>query len=182
MKTLSNICEYFNCVAENNSTFVLKTNIGTLRITDFKDETFIPIIFERDFNLKEFLKVSHDNTINPNSFKWNLHSTDKKFNLERLKSRLDFIKRNFIITNIENYLNYGMCEYNNTISDKDMYNLGDVVINSENEIGVIIQIHSSDEFRCDMFGNCSSNEIRPALISEINLYRPNIYNEGTFKH
>ena len=34
---------------------------------------------------------------------------------------------------LKNYLNYGMCIYENNISNNDTYHLGDVVINDENE-------------------------------------------------
>ena len=84
--------------------------------------------------------------------------------------------------NIKNYINYGMCIYENNISAKDDYKLGDVVINKENEIGVIIQMHSTGDFRTDMFGNASSSEVRLSTEDEIKLYRPKIWDEGTFNH
>ncbi len=62
-------------------------------IEQFKDDTFIPMYFEKDFNLSSFLADTHDHTIGKHSFKWNLHSTDKQFNLERLEQRLNFITR-----------------------------------------------------------------------------------------
>jgi len=83
---------------------------------------------------------------------------------------------------ISNYLFYGLCEYNNTITDADDFKLGDVVINDQNEIGVIIQVHSDCEFRTDMFGNTSSDEIRLATSQEVETFRPNVINEGTFIH
>lgn len=51
----------------------------------------------------------------------------------------------------------------------DGYQLGDIVINKENEIGVIIQIHDVNgfEYRTDMFGNCCDSEIRMAMYKEI---------------
>jgi len=51
------------------------------------------------------------------------------------------------------------------------FKLGDIVINEENEIGVILQIHNNDEFRTDMFGNCHYLEIRKATKKEISTYR-----------
>jgi hypothetical protein len=83
---------------------------------------------------------------------------------------------------ISNYLNFGMCEYDNHTTAKDDFKLGDVVINDQNEIGVIIQVHSDCEFRTDMFGNCSTTEIRLATDQEILDFRPNVLNEGTFIH
>jgi len=84
--------------------------------------------------------------------------------------------------NIKNYINYGMCIYDNTITENDAYKLGDVVINDEYEIGVIIQIHTPNEFRTDMFGNSSSGEVRKATDMHIKRFRPNILNEGAFEH
>ena len=52
--------------------------------------------------------------------------------------------------------------------------LGDVVINKENEIGVIIQVHQDSDVRTDMFGNCSQSEIRLATIEEIKEFQPDI--------
>jgi len=83
---------------------------------------------------------------------------------------------------IANYINYGMCIYENKLSCNDKYKLGDVVINDDKFIGVIIQIHSRSEFRTDMFGNTSDSETRIASDEEINQYRPNILKEGKFKH
>jgi hypothetical protein len=83
---------------------------------------------------------------------------------------------------IESYVNYGMCIYDNVISQNDAYQLGDVVINQYNEVAVVIQVHSHQEFRGDMFGNFSDSEVRIATDREIKLYRPNILNEGDFKH
>jgi hypothetical protein len=84
--------------------------------------------------------------------------------------------------NIPNYKNYGFTIYESSVRATDQYKLGDIVINKENEIGVIIQIHSANEFRVDMFGNTSTDEVRLATQDEVNTYRPNVLNEGTFKH
>jgi len=84
--------------------------------------------------------------------------------------------------NLQNYINYGMCIYENTISQNDAFKLGDVVINEYDEIGVIIQVHSPNEFRTDMFGNTSSSEVRLAESILINKLRPNLHKEGRFKH
>lgn len=102
-KTLKKICASFGGVAKHDkigdvTSYSFIYSIGTLIVTDRKDNTFIPMIFENGFNLQEFLRVSHDTTINPYSFKWNLHSSDKDFNLGRLKSRLEFMKNNFLLT------------------------------------------------------------------------------------
>jgi|GEM_PF-3548667 len=62
------------------------------------------------------------------------------------------------------------------------FRLGDIVIKESHneepdEIGVILQIHSEDEYRTDMFGNCSVNEIRLANIDEIKQQRPELLPE-----
>jgi hypothetical protein len=65
--------------------------------------------------------------------------------------------------------------------DESPFNIGDVVINSENEIGVILAIYDRGEVRTDMFGVVSENEIRLAIIQEIIAYRvdllPELYRE-----
>jgi len=83
---------------------------------------------------------------------------------------------------IENYVNYGCFLYESKVSGADAYRLGDVVINEYNEVGVVIQMHDRVEFRTDMFGNTSDDEVRLATDKEISLYRPNILQEGHFKH
>lgn len=81
-----------------------------------------------------------------------------------------------------NYINYGMCIYTNVLSKDDAFQLGDIVINKRNEIGVIIQVHSPHEFRSDMFGNCCTSEIKLATKEQVNAYRPNINNQAHFTH
>lgn len=90
--------------------------------------------------------------------------------------------------NIPNYEDYACMNYENNISGHDDFQLGDVVIreidelgDTTNEIGVIIQVHSPDEFRTDMFGNTYTDDIRLATQFEIDTYRPNILSEGTLK-
>ena len=87
---MTTICKKFGGIKDKNS-YIFKTKYGTLQVTDLNDNTFIPMMFEKDFNLNEFLEDTHDNTINKHSFKWNLISSDKKFNLERLEQRLTFL-------------------------------------------------------------------------------------------
>ena len=94
-KSVENLCLKFGGEKDKTNRFTFKTTVGTLYVTDLNDNTFIPMMFDRDFNLQQFLNISHDKTINPHSFKWNLHSEDKNFNLSRLEQRLDFINRNF---------------------------------------------------------------------------------------
>ena len=64
--------------------------------------------------------------------------------------------------------------FNYTSTKCKFHKLGDVVINSENEIGVIIQVHEDQEYRTDMFGNCSRSEIKIATKAQIKEHRPNL--------
>ena len=65
--------------------------------------------------------------------------------------------------------------------DASPFNIGDVVINSENEIGVILAIYDRGEVRTDMFGVACETEIRLATIQEIIAYQddllPELYKE-----
>jgi hypothetical protein len=54
------------------------------------------------------------------------------------------------------------------------FRLGQVVINQENEIGVVIQLHEDGDCRTDMFGNCSSSEVTTATIEQIKKFRPEL--------
>lgn len=84
--------------------------------------------------------------------------------------------------NLENYQEYGMCIYENDKASSHKYKLGDVVINDENEIGVVIQLHDRGEFRTDMFGNSSDSEVRMATDSEVLKYRPDMLKQNHFTH
>lgn len=77
---------------EPHLVYQFKTCVGTLIVTFFKNDLeFIPMIFEEDFNLSNFLELTHDETINKHSYKWNLISSDTTFNLERLEQRLELL-------------------------------------------------------------------------------------------
>lgn len=78
---------------------------------------------------------------------------------------------------IKNVKKYCMCDYPSFEGESD-FDIGDVVINKGDEIGIIIQIHSKEEFRTDMFGNCDSSEIILATDEEIVKFRPNIRTEN----
>lgn len=76
-------------------TFRFKTIFGDLDVTFYdNDYTFIPMMFRENFDLSKFLELTNDESINRHSFKWNLHSSDKKFNFGRLEARLKFITNN----------------------------------------------------------------------------------------
>jgi len=70
---------------------------------------------------------------------------------------------------VNNHKDY--CCFKYTSTESSLFSLGDIVINKHNDIGVIIQIHEEHEFRTDMFGNCSSTEIRLATEDEVLKYR-----------
>lgn len=96
-KSVENICLKFR--GEKDKTeekYIFKTTVGTLFVIDRNDDEFIPMMFDKDFNRETFLKFSHDTSVGEHSYKWNLHSSDKKFNLGRLEQRLDFINRYFM--------------------------------------------------------------------------------------
>ncbi|MFA5068081.1 MAG: hypothetical protein WC466_08635 [Candidatus Izemoplasmatales bacterium] len=80
--------------------------------------------------------------------------------------------------NIKNYKDYAWLDYPS--KECKVYQLGDVVINNENDIGIIIQIHDCEEYRTDAFGNVSSSEIRMATDEEIQKYRPDILTPPNF--
>ena len=89
---ISEICLKYGGILVNNR-FSIITNYGKLFVSDLGDNTFIPMIFDFGFDINQFKVDSHDDTINNHSFKWNLHSSDIKFNLQRLDSRLSFVTR-----------------------------------------------------------------------------------------
>ena len=95
-KSVKNICLKFGGEKTREKEYQFKTTVGTLFVTDLKDDGFIPMMFGRDFNRQKFIEISHDNSVGELSFKWNLHSSDKEFNLSRLEQRLDFINRTFM--------------------------------------------------------------------------------------
>jgi len=82
--------------------------------------------------------------------------------------------------NLPNYNNYACFNYEQNISENDEYKLGDVVINDENKIGVIIQMQTPEEFRTDMFGNTDADQVRLATQWEIETFRPEIHEQGNF--
>ena len=59
------------------------------------------------------------------------------------------------------------------------FQLGQILINPKtNEIGVVIQTHSDDECRTDMFGNCDASEVGYATLQEIKEHRPELLEGG----
>ena len=79
---------------------------------------------------------------------------------------------------VKNHKDFACCEYNQNTDCKDIRKLGQIVHKLDDDgdeyIGVIIQVHENDEFRADMFGNCGSDEITIAKMSDIKRLRPNL--------
>lgn len=74
-----------------------------------------------------------------------------------------------------NHKEFALFHYEQNPSKTDKFKLGDVVINEEKEVGVILQCHGNDEYRTDMFGNCCLSEIKKASPLQITLYRPSLF-------
>ena len=71
--------------------------------------------------------------------------------------------------------------FNYTNNPSANLQLGQILIDPKtNEIGVIIQTHSSSECRTDMFGNCDANEVCFATLQEIKEHRPELISDETF--
>lgn len=79
---------------------------------------------------------------------------------------------------VKNHKDFACFDYNQNESCKDFRKLGQIVYRKDDddteEIGVIIQVHENNHFRTDMFGNCHSEEIRLATVSEIKRIRHNL--------
>jgi hypothetical protein len=77
--------------------------------------------------------------------------------------------------NNPNYISYCRFDYTSNISKKDKYKLGDIVFHiKQQEVGIIIQIQDTDNFRTDMFGNTHCSEIRLATQNDIDMFRPEV--------
>lgn len=73
---------------------------------------------------------------------------------------------------IVNYKDYALFKYEQAQEETlDPFVLGHVVINGDNEVGVIIQRHGGNEYRTDMFGNCTINDIKIATTEQIKKHR-----------
>lgn len=71
--------------------------------------------------------------------------------------------------------------FNYTNNPSANLQLGQILIDPKtNEIGVIIQTHSDDECRTDMFGNCDANEVCFATLQEIKEHRSELISDETF--
>jgi hypothetical protein len=83
---------------------------------------------------------------------------------------------------VPNWKKYAMCDYSLHSFKSNNFEVSDIVINEDNEIGVIIQIRDNDEYRTDMFGNCCTSEIKLATEQQINEFRPNVMTDGSKKY
>jgi hypothetical protein len=72
---------------------------------------------------------------------------------------------------IVDYKLYALFNYVSNTGAGDTFTLGQVVINTRNDIGVVIQVHSKHEMRTDMYGNCCDTNSRAASIEEIKKHR-----------
>lgn len=77
---------------------------------------------------------------------------------------------------------YTLFNYEQNPSKGDKFRLGDVVIKDGGdgiEVGVIIQCHGNNEYRTDMFGNCSFDlkygDIQKASLLNIMMNRPSLF-------
>lgn len=73
---------------------------------------------------------------------------------------------------VKNHKEFACFDYTSYKSNN--YQLGDIVVNEQREIGIIIQVHSTYDYRTDMFGNCNISEIKKASLEDIKQYRPEI--------
>jgi len=87
---------------------------------------------------------------------------------------------------IVDHRKYAMFDYNQNPSKDDEFVLGEVVINDENEVGVIIQAHGNNEYRTDMFGNCCFDskygDIKRANLLNILMNRPSLLDNTLTDH
>ena len=77
---------------------------------------------------------------------------------------------------------YSLFEYESKDIDRNPFQLGDVVINDRNEIGVVIQLYdiSEGDLRADMFGNFPADQLRLATDQEIKKFRPELFRYYVF--
>jgi hypothetical protein len=73
--------------------------------------------------------------------------------------------------------NYTLFDYV-SVDCKNDFRLGDVVRKlSDNEIGVVIQIHDENDLRTDMFGNECVDNLKLATLEEVKKSRPSLYKD-----
>lgn len=82
---------------------------------------------------------------------------------------------------VSNYNNYRVFDYHQNVTNDDDFQLGDIVFKKGkfegkdcSEVGIIIQIHEPCEFRTEMFGNCSTSELKLATRKQVKKYRPDL--------
>lgn len=77
---------------------------------------------------------------------------------------------------VNDHSKYRLFDYWNDLSNSN-FELGQIVINNEDEVGVVIQLHQDGDCRTDMFGNTSIDEVRNATLEDIVLYRNELFND-----
>ncbi len=84
------------------------------------------------------------------------------------------IRYNANITNVD-HKKYAKFDYE-SVECNNPCKLGDVVARDQDgiEIGVVLQVHDSDELRTDMFGNASQSELFFPSPETIARYRPEL--------
>lgn len=71
---------------------------------------------------------------------------------------------------VNDHNKYRLFDYENDLSNNN-FALGEIVINVDDEVGVVIQLHDDGDCRTDMFGNTSISEVRNATLEDIVVYR-----------
>jgi hypothetical protein len=80
---------------------------------------------------------------------------------------------------VQDHNKYRLFEYHNDFTNPN-FELGDILIRDKEEgnpIGVVIQLHPDGDCRTDMFGNCSTDDVRLATMDEIEKHRKELVAE-----
>ena len=81
---------------------------------------------------------------------------------------------------VKNHKEFALFDYNST-DEPTKITFGDIVTKKSEdgiEIGVVIQVHNRFEFRVDMFGNSSIDEVSLSTIEEVKAHRPELIYQG----
>lgn len=72
---------------------------------------------------------------------------------------------------VKDYKKFAKFNYTSNLDCENIFSLGEIVINKDNEIGVILQIHDDFDLRTDMFGNECITNLQVATIEQIKKFR-----------
>lgn len=112
---------------------------------------------------------------------------NSKFNVDtkgEYECIIDFLNEIIKLTKIKNIIKvkdhnkFRLFDYKNELTVG--YQLGSIVtlINMEqNPVGVVIQTFEDTNFRTDMFGMSSTEEVRPSTLEDIKNHRPELLSE-----